>query len=331
MGIYHYKVRDSEGREHRYSTGLESISDARKFVNQLFKDGKLLRQQVSRPTIETYSKDFWKFDGPRVRSALLRKRLTPAYCNAMDGTLRLHWFPVFGGKPIDKLSVRDIESLVNEKAHGDPKNGKRPLSPKMVNQVINAMKAVYQEAVRLGDLEQSPFDRVKPLQKKTKPRNMLTPEEASVLLSDPSNFQNQTLWALNLTAATTGARAGELLGLKVKHLYEDRIDIAGVIRAEIGYVEDTKTGEAGFRSIPIPPVTSKALSELANGKTGEDFIFGTLAPYMTAQSINDALENAGIMSKAERIRRSIDFHSWRHWYNSMLRGNIVDPRGWTGT
>lgn len=73
------------------------------------------------------------------------------------------------------------------------------------------------------------------------------------VLSNPAHFASYELWALNLTAATSGARAGELLGLKVKCVHKDRIEIRGVKRAKVGFIEDTKTGQQASGSSPFRP------------------------------------------------------------------------------
>jgi integrase len=323
--MYSYRIKDETGKLRTIATGKSTKTDATAYLMELHKQGRLLPETKSRvPTIQAYSAEFWKFDGERVKSALLRKRLTPAYCNANHRTIELHWWPAYGKKHLDDLTVRDIEALITLKSSGDAENGIKPLSTKMTNQIIQAMKAVYAEAVRLGDLDSSPFDRVQAVQLKKTARGMLTPQEAFQVLSKAEYFETPILWAMNLTAATTGARAGELLGLKVKCVFKDRIEICGVKRAKVGFIEDTKTGDRGFRFIPIPKVTASALASLGKGKKPEDFVFGDLPFYITSQSISEALENAGILTKAERVKRGVDFHSWRHWYNTMLRGRVSD-------
>ncbi len=323
--MYSYRIKDETGKLRTIATGKSTKTEATAYLMELHKLGKLLPETKSRvPTIESYSAEFWKFDGPRVQSALLRKRLTPAYCNANHRTLELHWWPVYGKKRLDELTVRDIEALITLKSKGDPSDGTKPLSTKMTNQIILAMKAVYAEAVRLGDLDSSPFEKVQAVQLKKTARGMLTPKEAFQLLANPAHFETPVLWALNLTAATTGARAGELLGLKVKYVHDDRIEIRGVKRAKVGFAEDTKTGERGFRFIPLPKATATALATLCKDKKPDDFVFGELPFYITSQSISEALEKAGMMSKKERVDRGVDFHSWRHWYNTMIRGKASD-------
>jgi len=323
--VYYYHAYDENGVRRSYSTGKKTKTEAALYIRELDKAGKLIPEVTRKvPTIREYSKDYWIFEGDRVQSALLRKRLTPAYCNANHRSIELHWWPLHGDTPMDKLTVRDIEALITLKSKGDPTTGAKPLSSKMVTQIVNAMKAVFTEAVRLGDLESSPFDRVQPVQIRKVARNILTPQEAAALLSQPENFENRLLWALNLTAATSGARAGELLGLQVKAVFKDRIEIRAVKRAKVGLVEDTKTGEKGFRFIPIPPQTAEILAVLCQGHKPDDLVFGDLEFYETAQSLARALEKAGIMTNEERIARRVDFHSWRHYFNSVMRGKVSD-------
>jgi integrase len=325
LTIFYYRVRDENDKLRTYTTSKTTKTEATAYVMELYRTGKLIPEIKSKvPTIQEYSSTFWVYEGPRVQSALLRKRLTPAYCNANHRTLELHWWPVHGAKRLDELTVRDIEAMITLKSKGDTKTGAKALSSKMVTQIVNAMKAVYSEAVRLGDLESSPFDRVQAVQIRKVERGMLEPQMGFQVLSNPAYFASHELWALNLTAATSGARAGELLGLKVKCVYKDRIEIRGVKRAKVGFIEDTKTGQRGFRFIPIPGATSRALKVLCQNKGPEDFVFGDLPFYITSQSINDALEAAGLMTKKERVAQGIDFHSWRHWYNTMLRGRVSD-------
>jgi len=312
--MYYYRTYDELGKLHSFATGKRKKTEALTFVQERLKTGKLIPPRKVASSVEEYSRDFWDFDGARVQSALLRKRLTPAYCAAQRNILKNHWYEPFGKMRIDQLSVKNIESLISQKS--------QKLSSKMVNHITLAMRAVFDEAVRLGDLEESPFDSVQLVQVRQVDRGVLTPEEGVKVLAKPEYFRSPLFWALNLVSATTGTRAGELRGLKVKHILSDRIEIAGVIRAKVGFVEDTKTGR--FRWIPIPEKTSKVLAELCKGKKLEDLVFEGVTVQQTSESISEALESAGIMTNEERIARSIDFHSWRHWFNSMIRGKASD-------
>lgn len=322
--VYYYRVWDENDKQHSYTTSLSSKTEAENYVRNLWKEGKLLPNNHKKITIKEYSRDFWVWEGTRVQAALLDGNLTPAYVKAQHRALELHWWPVVGDLPLDKLTVKDIDSVKNQKSLGDPDAKKRPLSGKRVNAIILALRAVYDEAVRLEDVKVNPFDRVKMAKKKAIKRGHLSTKEARLLLSRPDHFGSPTLWALNLAGFTTGCRAGELLGLKVKAVFGGYIEVQGVMRHDVGFVEDTKTGEAGFRAIPLPAITAGVLADLCKGKGPEDFVFGDLPFSITSRSLNDGLVKAGIMDEPTRIKRKVDFHSWRHLYVSLFRGQVSD-------
>ena len=314
VSMYYYRTYDESGKLRSFATGKRKKTEALAFVQERAKAGALIPVERPPVTIRDYSKDFWVFEGKRVQSELLRKRLTPAYCTSMNNILKNHWLDTFGDTRLDRLTVKDIESLITAKS--------KSLSSKMVNHIVLAMRPVFAEAVRVGDLTKNPFDHVRLVQLKSKGRGMLTPEEGFKVLSNPDHFETYVLWALNLAAATTGARAGELRGLKAKHVHSDRIEIAGVIRAKVGFVEDTKNGK--FRWISLPEKTGRVLVQLSQKLGPEDLVFGHVPVQATSESLSDALEKAGILTRKERVKRAIDFHSWRHWFNSMIRGLASD-------
>ena len=321
VSVWWYRVWDGDKRR-AFSLGTHLKDEAKKKALDLFRSGKLIPEAKSKkapkvpkvPTIAQYAADFWIWDKPRVQAELLRKRLTPKYVESMDGLLRKHWIPAVGETRLDQLTVKDIEAVVSALA--------KKLASKSVNQIIGALKAVYQEAYRLGDVEANPFTRVRPLQVRIRARGVLTPEEGFRVLSRWENFGEWRLWALNLTAATTGARAGELFGLKVQAVHRDRLEIAGSWRAGVGWVPDTKTGRT--RWIPLPKKTAEALLELAGDRGPDELVFGPPGRNEAVDSLAVALEASGVATNAQRLERGIDFHSWRHWFNSMVRGRASD-------
>jgi integrase len=325
--IWYYQVKDPEsGKYMPYSTGETAKTKASALVQELFRTGKLIPEPVgpTMPTIQEYSQEFWKFDSDRVKSALKRKRLTPAYCESMHRTLELHWWPEVGDLPLDKLTLKAIDELAVRKLDGDKKKGQKPLSTKMVQQIVAAMKAVYDDALDHEVIAKNPFAKFKPIRIQKTARSVLTPDQARFLLSDPQHFETPGLWTLNLTACATGCRAGELLGLRVKSVHGTWFQVEAVKRSKVGVVEDTKTGEQGKRAVPVPPKVSQALADLCKGKKPDDLVFGDLPFYVTSQSLARALEKAGILGNKERIASHIDFHSWRHLYTTLFKGRVSD-------
>ena len=160
-------------------------------------------------------------------------------------------------------------------------------------------------------------------------RGILSLLEARHLLSRPELFSHPVHYAINLAACVTGARLGELRALKVNRVLGDRLVIDSVCRRIEGYVEhDTKTGASGFRIVPIPSFVVDVLRSLCQGKGEEEFVFalngnGPISGNTVTRGLHAALEGMGI-SMEEQQRRRIDFHSWRHFFGTLMRGRIAD-------
>lgn len=80
-------------------------------------------------------------------------------------------------------------------------------------------------------------------------------EEARRLLSEPLLWQDRRHYALNLLAATTGARMGEIRGLQVADISSDHIEIRHGW-SDHGGLKEPKWGSA--RSVPISPLPIEA-------------------------------------------------------------------------
>ncbi len=154
---------------------------------------------------------------------------------------------------------------------------------------------------------------------------ILSIEEVRTLFLTP--WPDPMHQAINLLSATTGMRLGECLGLKGEDIHDDYIHICHNYQHADG-VKAPKWGS--IRDVPLPVMTHRALEALASTNPhGNGFIFWSRDPKRPMSSrtaINGliaALKRIGI-SNEERMRRGIHFHSWRHWYNSMLRGRVED-------
>lgn len=143
---------------------------------------------------------------------------------------------------------------------------------------------------------------------------ILSPEQIRALIDAEPDQQYRTLY---LTAIMTGARQGELLGLKWTDVDFDRRQV--YIRRTFNhgrFFEPKKMGSA--RKIDMAPLLAKELAswKLASGGRGEDLVFSSgdgtpmLRPNMMWRHFMPALKAAGI----EGIR----FHDLRHTYASLL-------------
>ena len=197
--------------------------------------------------------------------------------------------------------------------------------------MLSCLRILTGEAIRAGHIKTDPARNERPLLAGNGGRGILTPEEVKGLLFQPEKWRSQATYAINLTAATTGARLGELRGLKTRCVQPDRIVIDGVIREGEGYIEgDTKTGESGLRIIPIPKITQAVLMDLIANEDPESFVFSLdggkkpIGANVATRALHEALETCEVMDEGERKKRGITFHSWRHFFNSIMRGRVSE-------
>ncbi len=184
-----------------------------------------------------------------------------------------------------------------------------------------------------GHIHNNPALGIRQLQAKTKERGILTLDEVR-LLFDPNQilyiWNNDLIsYTLNLFSAATGIRKGESLGLLNKYVYKDHVEIVQAYGQITKGLKDTKTKRS--RYIPIPSTVSKYM-EMIKGDDPDGYFFSLhqgLVPY-TSRDVTDNLYSALRKIKItenNRKDRNITFHSWRHFFNTYMRGmNIADSK-----
>jgi integrase len=122
-------------------------------------------------------------------------------------------------------------------------------------------------------------------------------------------------------------RIGELLGLRGEFLFEGYINVCAQYN-RYGYT-DTKSHKE--RNIPIPKSIENDLLSLKL-KNGDGYLFSEnggknpLSRRRVSTALFSALEKTGI-DGAERKRRNLTFHSWRHFFNTtLLMANVSDNK-----
>ncbi|MFH1941775.1 MAG: site-specific integrase [bacterium] len=143
---------------------------------------------------------------------------------------------------------------------------------------------------------------------------ILEPDQIKALIEAEPDQKYRTLF---LTAIMTGARQGEILGLKWSDLDLDRKQLHIRRTFNHGRYFEPKT-KGSMRKIDMAPVLVKELAswQLASGGRGDDLIFpsgdGTpmICHNMKNRHFFPALKAAGIAA--------IRFHDLRHSYASLL-------------
>ena len=332
--VWYYRTYDNDQRTTARSTGQRTKSAARTFVTELLKQNRLVPQK--NPLFRDYFADWWTWDkcryvrGKRVKGA----RISPGYVENCRAFLDHHIMPNFGNKRISAISVKMIEdwqmSLLEK-----PSNRGTPLSPTSVNHILRTLKTMFKEAVRIGDFAFDPTAAVQFLRENRKEKSFLNPDEIHELF-DQSKMQQ--IWnadlrhfTINLLAASSGMRMGEIQALQIKFVYDGYLHIEHSWAKKHG-LSDPKYGAK--RDVPVPSKTLGSLKDLIHlspYQEPEDFVFWGIHGKKPVdqktidEALYDALSKIGI-SEEDRVQRNVTFHSWRHFFNTYFRTKIPDVK-----
>lgn len=197
----------------------------------------------------------------RYRSEIL-PGLRPETARAYARHLTL-WSQAWGHVPLSDLTAADIARTRDELAAA----GKAPAT---VNRYLASLSAVLSACVRRWHcLAATPMAQVeKPVERNARTR-FLSEAELARLLAACRESTSPDLYLAVLLSITTGARRGEIMGLRWPDL-----DLAAgtlIVRA------DTATStKGGARSLPIVPQARALLAKRAAGAAGQEEPVGVL-------------------------------------------------------
>jgi integrase len=333
--IYYVQFYDtSNKRLTAITTGQTTKSAAENWAyEQLKKDLIVIKRNLS---FSQYAKDWWLWDKCKyIKSKLMRgSAISRSYADTMRYNLVEYILPYFGGVKLIKITPNVIENWLMKLTQKTGKFGK-PLSPTSVNRCYTTLKIMLREAIRLGHLNSDPSYFISPLKEKPKEKEILSVDEVKELFReevinkiwDGDLFQ----FTMNLLAASSGMRLGEIQALQIKYTRESYISVVLNWDRKYGFKAPKRNSQ---REVPIPSKTSSYLKELISispYKEPDDFVFWGIdrkTPIYykkIRETLYRAYKNIGI-SEEERNKRNLSFHSWRHFYNSLMRGKIPDVK-----
>ncbi|MDR1882968.1 MAG: site-specific integrase [Prevotella sp.] len=225
---------------------------------------------------------------------------------------------------------RDIRSITTSEIDNFILSLKKEKGQKTLNHIITVLKDIFQYAVNNNIIELNPCNRLKPFRIPLKEKGILSQEELALLFSEKNwinIWPNKMHYCINILASKSGMRLGELLALQPQDIREGLIIVSHSYNNLDG-LKATKTGKT--RHIPIDKKLEAMLLELYQGKQNDEFIFSTRNSQRPIDHKTvykwfwSALEKIGI-NKAERDRRNISFHSYRHGVNTMLLEAGIPP------
>lgn len=255
------------------------------------------------------------------------RELCDAYMAAYAGrdktrAHRLAWFCArLGSVPVRELTDDHIFAVMEDLAtrpgrywagtdeHGRPvmRFKRQALAGATLNRYVNAIGGVFTWAIKKRLVPRAwehPCRRLERHPEGAGRVRFLTAEERERLLAAARRSRWPRLYLLVLMALTTGARKGELMGLRWRD-----IDL----EAHVAHVGRTKNGDA--RVLPLVPAVVAELARFRGGP--EALLFASSRrpeqPYNMVPVWQRALEEAGV--------RDFRFHDLRHTCASYLAQN----------
>jgi len=283
------------------------------------------------PVLVDYLLKFWDWDkSPYIKDKLESgQSIGKTYCDSNKRFITTWVAPFFGDMRIRSITTVRLEEFKNQLPRKTEHNASG-LMPRSINAIMGCISTPLGEAKRLGIISENPSTNMRKLSTKGTSRGVLTPEEVQAVHS--VTWADERSKVASQLAACHGLRAGEIGALRIQDIDTARniIYVRGAWERKQRKIKETKNGHE--RILYSDEQLIKLLLNLyAQNPHGNDFIFWNLTKKDEPMNLDnfrdylaDALVLAGI-SLEEQERRKITFHSWRHFSNSTLRGNISDP------
>ncbi len=280
---------------------------------------------VLRNDVASKSVTFAEAAAEYLRFAEQDRGCKPSTVRGYRNAIKVHLLPVFGEMKLEDITVQEIERW---RAGMSSVRVQRALSNKTKNNLLVLMHAIFRHAVKLYDLSANPVASVDRFRVRSSGDiQVFSPEEVWALVRAAGSEADAAIF---LTAAFTGLRRGELLGLRWRD-----VDFTGsTIRVRASYaagkVTTPKSGKV--RAVPMAPDVASALAKLGDRDryTGnDDFVFaGEAGPPLDGDALSsryrDALARAGL--------RPLRFHDLRHTFGTRMiaKADIRRVQEWMG-
>ncbi|WP_319477387.1 site-specific integrase [Marispirochaeta aestuarii] len=246
------------------------------------------------------------------------KRLSKHHCKHNNSLLDTHVIPMIGKvklSDLDTVTVRNVRNNMFKKGYA--------------GQTINHVLGVIKHLIEWADDHHliRHHVRIERAAIKNKARGVLTQAEVKKLFAEKWSKDPRPFVA-SMIAAATGFRLGEIQGLRIADYERGRLTVRGVWSdSDGGYRPGTKNGQES-RSVPIPPAVCDEIEKLIAANPWSKFPGQYLiySLHDAGRPIGDKAITGGyykalkLIGITEDIRkqRNITFHSFRHFFNSML-------------
>jgi len=258
--------------------------------------------------------------GRNKKRLLHGKSYTKGWAQAQRNLLISRIIPEFGDIDIREIYGNKVEAwLLRLKQEG--------VGTKTLNHLITILRLVFGYALRSHDIEQNPMEHIELFAINSGEKGILSREEINQLFSADTETKWSSIfhYALNLTAAATGMRLGEILALKYEMVQPYFITVA-YSWSDTDHLKCPKNSKT--RKIPISENLYRLLHSLNDSRQSSDFIFSygkkPIDHKTVYKQFYKALEKIGI-NKTLRREKNITFHSYRHLFNTLLLESGLAP------
>jgi len=264
--IYYVRFRGNDGEllPWRPTPGITSKTAARAWAQKEIKRGSV---NSTRATFARYAEGWWTADHPYVQGRIARgHKLTATYLVVMRGHLENHVLPCFDDKRLAQITSRQIEDWILALR-------KKGLSPSTINHGLRCLKVMLKEATRHGIIARDPSAFITGLADHPVERGILTGAEIRKLFDEKSIGKvwtgDRMHYTMNLLAASTGMRMGEVQALSVRAVHENYVEVSQSWERRDGIKAGTKTGSG--RLVPLPAYSARHLHELIASSPYQSF------------------------------------------------------------
>ncbi len=306
--VYYYCAYDENNKRIRASTGKLNKKEAHAYCMELHKRGCLIPQQ--KRLLYEYAEPFFteKCRYVKRREAWAQRTLSNKYLITMRSKIVL-LLKNLPNVSLDKIRSIDVESAMNTLTNTH--------KVKTINEALSVLSIMFEEAIRENLINHNPCKQVARMHQCKSEKGILSLNEVKHLFSIV--WDDEQMKMFNLVASLTGMRRGQLLALHVRDVHDGHVHVCNAYASGDGLKDRTKTGINRF--VPLPKSICIALRA---EKQAEELVFqgvshnGIVPENKPTQELYKALKKIGI-NEAERQKRNITLHSWRHFFNTFCR------------
>ncbi|MDA3955614.1 tyrosine-type recombinase/integrase, partial [Oceanispirochaeta sp.] len=325
--VWYYQSYNEHGRRTTaLSTGQITKSAARAYCRMLEKSDDLIPNKSGRMRFKDYARHWWGDNCEYVQYRRRSGTITFNYMRGQKHYLDKYLLPQFEDFRLNEITRYDVEKWIGQLQTETSKKTGRPFANKTINGCQKALHIMLSEAVRRDLLSEDITKKIPYLRNNSKIRGVFDRAMVQQMFDYsrmPEFWESRVYYLGNLLSACTGMRMSEVIGTQLKDLKGGYIAVTKQYLYKQGFTP-TKTKES--REIPLPESLETMLKELSTGDP-EDMLFclgkdksKPVTQWSMGKSLDRALRILGIDEKM-RKEKGFSFHSWRHYFNTMMRSN----------